>query len=69
LRYCAGFSAVDAAQFDFWEDSSVTWGEFKRAVEDRGVKDEDEIKYIDTYARRPDEIEVWRNERGHVEIC
>jgi hypothetical protein len=47
----------------------MTWREFKRAVEDRGVKDEDEIKYIDTYARRPDEIEVWRNERGHVEIC
>jgi hypothetical protein len=48
-----------------------TWGEFKRLVEEQGVRDEDEIFFIDVY---PDnEIIVNRVEHEHrvigVEIC
>lgn len=30
----------------------MTWKEFKEAVETQGVKDDDEISYLDTYPER-----------------
>ena len=45
----------------------MTWGEFKKAVEEKGVKDEDEISYIDCdmmcgriICDKPDDDKAWR---------
>ena len=35
----------------------MTWGQFKRAVEKQGVKDEDDIWYIDVSFSPPFQIE------------
>ena len=49
----------------------MTWEEIKRAVEERGVKDTDEIAWIDLHPYGSDGskcIEINRDHNGHVEI-
>jgi hypothetical protein len=46
----------------------VTWGEFKALVEAQGVKDSDDIFYIDVHAPTADTIDVKRGVDGSVLI-
>lgn len=45
----------------------MTWKEFKEAVEAQGVKDEDEIWYIDVSEMHPEDFRIERRSYGGSE--
>ena len=44
--------------------SDMTWKQFKEFVESRGVKDDDEIFYIDTYPEPGNKIRAEKDRDG-----
>jgi hypothetical protein len=46
----------------------MTWEEIKRTVEKQGVKDSDEIAWIDVHPFGTDDVEVKRDEDGTIQI-
>jgi hypothetical protein len=47
----------------------MTWGDFKRRVEELGVKEDDLIRWIDVNGAAPaDEVDAARDKEGKVAI-
>jgi len=47
----------------------MTWGEFKKAVEELGVKDDDDIRYVDTSFWGPLCVAFEESKEGEPRRC
>ena len=47
----------------------MTWGEFKRRAEELGIKEEDQIRWIDVNGQaRIEEVEIAKDTQGKVAV-